>query len=98
MTRGWFIGDFEPSILKRKDIEIAVMDHKKGELSLSHVHRVATEYNVLLSGKLLINNIIIEPNTIFVIPNNLLTRAVFLEDCRVLCIKTPSLPTDKYCY
>jgi dTDP-glucose pyrophosphorylase len=98
MTRGWLIGDFEPCILKRKDFEIAIMDHKKGELSLSHVHKVATEYNVLLSGKMTINNIAIETNIIFIIPNNLLTKAVFLEDSRVLCIKTPSLPSDKYCY
>ena len=30
-TRGWVIGDFEPSILKTKDFEVAVLTHKQGE-------------------------------------------------------------------
>ena len=30
-TRGWIIGDFEPSILRTKDFEVAVFNHLKGE-------------------------------------------------------------------
>ena len=31
MWRGWFIGDFEPSVLKTKEFEVGVLTHKKGE-------------------------------------------------------------------
>ena len=30
-TRGWIIGDFEPSVLRTKDFEVAVFTHKKVE-------------------------------------------------------------------
>ena len=30
-TRGWIIGDFEPSIFRTKDFEVAVLNHKKDE-------------------------------------------------------------------
>ena len=39
-TRGWIIGDFEPSILKTKDFEVAVFNHSKGEsrqMTLLHI-------------------------------------------------------------
>ena len=56
MTRGWFIGDFEPSILRTKDFEAGIVYHKKGELWPAHYHAIATEYNVLVSGKVSICN------------------------------------------
>ena len=47
-TRGWIIGDFEPSILRTKDFEVAVFNHAKGEKWPSHYHKEAVEYNVLV--------------------------------------------------
>lgn len=29
MTKGWFVGDFEPSILKTKNCEVGVKSYKK---------------------------------------------------------------------
>ena len=31
MTRGWFIGNFEPSVYKTKDFEVGYLTHNKGE-------------------------------------------------------------------
>jgi len=31
MHRGWYIGDFTPSIIKTKDFEVGYLTHKKGE-------------------------------------------------------------------
>jgi len=98
MTRGWLIGDFTPSILKTDAFEIGYLKHPKDQVWPAHVHKEANEYNILIKGKLIINNETIMQGEIFVIPKNMLTSAKFLEDCEIICIKVPSLPIDKYCY
>jgi len=96
MKRGWLIGDFEPSILRTKDFEVGILTHKKGELWSAHLHKESEEYNLLLDGKMEINGVLIEPGTIFIIEKNEISKPEFLEDCRVLVVKVPSLPGDKY--
>ena len=96
MHRGWIIGDFEPSILRTKEFEVAILFHPKGEEWPAHYHAQSVEYNVLLEGKMIMNGFTIEKDTVFVIKKNEVARPEFLEDCRVLCIKVPSLPGDKY--
>jgi quercetin dioxygenase-like cupin family protein len=95
MKNGWFIGDFEPSVFKTKDFEVAVMTHKKGEYWPKHYHEKADEYNVLLDGRMRIHNRNINPGDIFIINKMEVADPIFLEDCRVLVIKTPSVPGDK---
>jgi len=96
MFRGWFIGDFEPSVLKTKNFEVGVLIHKKGELWPKHFHKEAVEYNCLLDGKMMVHGKIIEPGTIFIFDKTEIADPVFLEDCRVLVVKTPSVIGDKY--
>lgn len=96
MKRGWMIGDFEPSILRTKDFEVGILTHKKGEFWAAHFHKEAEEYNLLLDGKMKINGVLIEPGTIFILEKNEIAKPEFLEDCRVLVVKVPSLPGDKY--
>lgn len=94
--RGWFIGNFNPSVLKTKDFEVGLLTHKQGEYWPKHYHALATEYNLLISGKMIIKQTNIEPGDIFIIEPNEIADPTFLEDCTVLCIKTPSVPGDKY--
>ena len=94
--RGWVIGDFLPSILRTKDFEVGLLEHKKGEFWPAHVHNIVTEYNILIEGRLTINSIEILPYQIFIIPPGEPTKAIFLEDCKIIVIKTPSIPKDKY--
>lgn len=96
MVRGWFIGDFEPSVLRTKDFEVGILSHKKDEVWPEHYHKIATEYNVLISGKMLIRDTIIEPGTIFILDPDEVADPKFLEDCTVVTVKTPSLIGDKY--
>jgi len=39
--RGWFIGDFENSVLRTKDFEVGLLTHKKGEVWPAHYHKEA---------------------------------------------------------
>lgn len=94
--RGWIIGNFEPSILKTDVFEVAVLTHKKDEVWAKHYHKLGTEYNVLLEGKMRICGEEINKGEIFILEPNEVADPVFLEDCTVLCIKTPSVPGDKY--
>ena len=96
MTRGWFIGNFDPSILKTDLFEVGLLTHKKGEIWPRHYHIIATEYNLLISGSMTICGRTIEPGTIFVLEPNEVADPIFHEDCRVLCVKVPSVKADKY--
>ena len=98
MTRGWLIGDFEPSIYRTKDFEIGYLFHPKGQVWAPHVHMEADELNVLIRGQMKINNELIKEKEIFIVKKGMLTSSVFLEDCEILCIKVPSNVKDKYCY
>jgi quercetin dioxygenase-like cupin family protein len=94
--RGWFIGDFEPSILKSKSFEIGLLTHKEGEQWPKHYHAIATEYNLLVKGSMIIQQTKIVPGDIFVLEPYEIADPQFLEDCVVLCVKIPSIPGDKY--
>ena len=96
MKRGWFIGDFNPSVLRTSDFEVGLLTHKKNEVWPIHVHKLCIEYNLLVEGRMTINGVSISPGTIFVIDKNEISAPTFLEDCLILCVKTPSIPRDKY--
>lgn len=94
-TRGWIIGNFEPSLLKTDKFEVAIMHHKKGEEWSCHYH-TATEYNYLAEGKMLMHGITLNKGDVFVIHPYEIADPIFLEDCVVVVVKTPSIPGDKY--
>jgi hypothetical protein len=95
-TRGWFIGNFEPSVLRQELFEVGLLQHSKGEHWPKHFQKIATEYNVLVEGSMEINGEKILPGDIFIVEPLETIAPIFLEDCKVLVIKTPSIPSDKY--
>jgi hypothetical protein len=95
-TRGWLIGDFEPCIKKTTEYEIGILHHAQNEKWQFHYHKEAIEINIILSGEMIINNKKLVKNTIFVFEKNRISCPIFLTDCKILCIKTPSIPSDKY--
>lgn len=95
-TRGWLIGNFEPSILRTEDFEVGVLTHKKGENWPAHYHKESIEYNVLISGRMIIQGKELNSGDVFVFDKNEIADPVFLEDCVVVCVKVPSIPSDKY--
>lgn len=93
---GWFIGNFEPSLLKNKFFEVAIHFYKKDQEWPKHYHKEAREYNMLISGEMTINDFPIEENEIFVIDQYEIAEPKYQTDCTVLIIKVPSVPGDKY--
>jgi quercetin dioxygenase-like cupin family protein len=96
MKKGWFIGDFEPSAFKTSLFEVGTTLHPKGSSWDTHYHKDSTEITFLLSGKMKIQDQILVSGDVFVIPPYEIADPEFLEDCRVIVIKTPSAPGDKH--
>jgi dTDP-glucose pyrophosphorylase len=98
MFRGWYVGDFEPTVYKTDAFEAGFLLHKKGEKWPSHYHKDLTEINYMVEGQALINNKIINAGDIFVFKRGVPCSPVFLEDCKIMCIKTPGILGDKHCF
>lgn len=96
MKGGWFIGDFEPSVLRTTEFEAGHKFHYKGEIYKAHIHQVATEINFLLRGQIKIQGQIMNTGDIIVIEPGDLSDPEFLEDCDFFVIKVPSVIGDKY--
>ena len=54
------------------------------------------EINVLITGQMIINGNILSAGNIFLVEKNEIADPEFLEDCTIVCVKTPSIPGDKY--
>jgi quercetin dioxygenase-like cupin family protein len=96
MTRGWFIGDFDPVSFKTKNFEVGKGHHKKGETWDKHYHKLATEITLILKGKVKINDEIFVQGDIFIIEKNEVVEPLFLEETEYVVIKTISDKNDKY--
>jgi len=98
MKGGWFIGNFEPSVHKSEDFEIAVHEHKKDEVHDNHYHKISTEINVLLSGELSLDGgkTFLNSGDIFTIYPEEIVYPVFKTDCKIVVVKIPSSIDDKY--
>lgn len=89
MTRGWFIGNFEPSIYKTTHLEVGILTHRKGEQWAAHYHKLGTEYNVLVSGSMKVCDTELTAGDIFVIEPYEIADPIFHEDCTIVCVKLP---------
>lgn len=96
MKGGWFIGDFEPTTYKTNQFEVCYKYHSKGEKWDTHYHKMGTEINYLVKGKMTIQNRDLSEGDIFILKPYEIADPVFLEDCIVLIVKTPSIPGDKF--
>jgi len=96
MHRGWFIGNFEPSVLRSAGFEVGVLTHLKGEQWSAHYHKIGTEYNVLLTGTMNVCETELVAGDIFTIKPGEIADPTFYEDCTILCVKVPSDTADKF--
>jgi len=95
-TGGWFIGNFEPSLLKTNDFEVSVKMHPAGQVWEKHYHKEATEYNYVFDGVVEIDGVEYVKGDVFVIHPDFVVDPNFKEDCTIMCVKTPCVIGDKY--
>ena len=95
--KGWIIGDFEPSLCKTKAFEAGLKIHRKDEEIERHFHKEAFEYNIMVCGEMRINGQHLKANDVFIFePGECVHAEVLTSEARVMVIKMPSLPGDKY--
>jgi quercetin dioxygenase-like cupin family protein len=96
MIKGWFVGNFEPTLVKTNDVEVAVKSYIKGDAEDTHYHKIATEITVVVSGKVKMNNIVYSKGDIITIKPNESTNFEALEDTVCTVVKYPGASDDKY--
>lgn len=97
MTKGWFIGNFEPSLFKTTDCEVAVKSYNKGDYEKAHYHKIATEYTAIIVGRVRMNGIEYSAGDIVVMEPNESTDFECLEDGTTnVVVKIPGANNDKY--
>lgn len=97
MVNGWFIGNFSPSLYKTKEVEVAVKSYKKGDKEASHYHKIATEYTVIVKGRVLMNNIEYGEGDIIVMePNESTDFECLTEEVINVVVKLPGANNDKF--
>lgn len=93
--KGWLIGNFEPSLYKNAHIEVSVKIFSAGDYEPSHKQIIATELTVVIDGKITINGYCFEPGDIIQIEPGEFADFLSVTDSKLVCIKYPSIPTDK---
>ena len=96
MKSGWFAGNFEPTAYNSKEFEACYRIHPKGEIWDRHTHKIGTEINLLIKGRMRMCGEDLKTGDIFIVYPGEVSDPVFYEDCEIVCIKTPSVPGDKY--
>ena len=94
-ARGWFIGDFPEAIYRTKDFEVCYQDNPPGT-STPHYHKELTEITLVVSGRVLINGNVYVAGDIVVLEPNDICQLEYLEDTKIVTIKSPSIPLDKH--
>ncbi len=95
MKGGWFIGDFEPSVHRTKEVEVCYKFHAKGEKWDKHYHAQAVEINYLIRGTMMIQGVTLRAGDIFTLERLEVADPDFLEDCELIVVKIPSVAGDK---
>lgn len=95
--RGWVVGDFEPNILKTREFEFGLKSYKKGYDEKGHMHKLASEVNIITAGKFEMDGQILSKGDIIrLYPGESFSRLKCLEDGDIAVVKTPSVVGDKY--
>jgi hypothetical protein len=93
---GWFVGNFEPSLFKTNDVEVGVKYYKAGECEGYHHHKIATEFTVIISGKVLMDNQEFVSGDIIKISPNTSSNFKAISDVVTVVVKLPGANGDKY--
>ena len=95
-TKGWFVGNFEPTVIQSKDFEVAVKSYKAGESEEAHFHHVAIELTVIVSGRVRMMEREWTAGSIIVIEPDEITDFHVIEDSVIVVVKIPSACGDKF--
>lgn len=96
MTKGWFVGDFNPTCLRTRAAEVAVKQYEPGDYDAWHFHKVATEVTVIVHGLVEMNGVRHGAGDILVIEPGEGTDFRVIEQTLTVVVKVPGATDDKY--
>ena len=96
MKKGWFVGNFEPSIIKTDKVEVAVKEYKAGDYEKKHYHKIAKEITVIISGEIMMNNKKMEKGDIVILEPFEPSDFRAITDSIDVVVKIPGESNDKY--
>ena len=96
MVRGWFVGDFTPSLYATQAVEVAVQRYPAGTVEAEHLHRIATEITVIVSGEAEMQGEVLVAGDIVVLEPGEITGFRALTDVVTTVVKLPGAKNDKY--
>ena len=95
-TKGWFVGDFQPTLIPTKHVEVGVKYYRTGDLEVSHHHKIATEITVVVSGKVRMLGRDFTAGDVVKIEADQSTDFLCLEDAVTVVVKHPGAKNDKF--
>ena len=95
MKNGWFIGDFEPSVLQTQAFEVGIKTIEQGQVGPLHIHHQSDEVTVVIQGLARMNGRILNPGDICHLVPGQASDFEALETTTLVVVKMPSLPHDK---
>lgn len=97
MSRGWIVGNFDPSLYK-KDYEIGFKYYKLGDYEKSHRHDLSEEVTIILLGKVKMNGIVYEEGDIIIQEKSEYTDFECISDTAITAVYRPdgSFTNDKF--
>jgi mannose-6-phosphate isomerase-like protein (cupin superfamily) len=96
MTKGWFIGNFKPTLCATEAVEVAVKEYPAGFSEEWHYHKIATEFTVIVSGEAEMNGCRLKKGAIIVIPPGEGTDFRAVTDVVTTVVKFPGAKDDKH--
>jgi len=96
MVKGWFVGNFEPTLYKTGEVEVGVKTYRAGESEQRHVHKIATEFTVITRGEVEMNGERYKEGDIVVVPPGCSTDFKVIKDSVTTVVKLPGVLNDKY--
>jgi quercetin dioxygenase-like cupin family protein len=96
MTRGWFVGDFAPTLYRTGAVEVGIKHYAAGDREARHLHRIATELTAVVAGRVAMDGRELQAGDIVVLEPGEASDFVALTDATVVAVKLPGAPDDKY--
>lgn len=96
MVKGWFVGNFEPTVYKTDAVEVGVKLYKAGSYEAWHYHKIATEITVIVTGHVKMGGKEFHAGDIVIVDPGEVTDFEVLEDTVTTVVKLPGASNDKY--
>lgn len=96
MHRGWFVGNFIPTMYPTEDVEVAVKSYQTGEKEPRHYHKEATELTAILSGQMKFNDTLVKAGDIVKVFPGESVQFECIQEGQTVVVKVPGKLNDKY--